>query len=101
MTSNKAYFVSLSARMTELLQDRYSLSREDLEYVVEQTALLSDDRLKVCIAELIGWGDDERAEIETQIAIGLELMKSCKPSALRHAARVVYTRQLLNQKVTA
>lgn len=91
----KNFYGVTSARMTELLQDRFALSRDDLEYVVERTAQLKDERLRTCIAELIGWGDDERAEIETFIAISLELMKISRPSQIQNAARMVYIRQLI------
>ncbi len=47
--------------MIELIQQRNSLARDDLEYVVETVAKLKDERLKACVAELIGWGDEERA----------------------------------------
>ena len=53
----------MSARMVGLIQQRANLPREDLEYVVEAVAKLKDERLKACVAELIGWGDDERAEL--------------------------------------
>ena len=46
---------------------------------------LKDERLKSCIAELVGWGDEERAELETLLAIGFEAMKLCSPSRLREA----------------
>lgn len=94
----KTFYERSSARMTELLHDRYSLSQDDLEYTVERVESLKDERLRVCIAELIGWGDEERAEVETFIGIALELIKTSKPEAIRNAARVVYTRQLLKAK---
>lgn len=46
-------------RCREILQERQSLSRDDLEYTVQTIAKLKDERLKSCVAELIGWGDDE------------------------------------------
>ena len=81
--------------MSELLHDRHSLSQDDLEYVVERAATLRDERLQGCIAELIGWGDDERSELETFVAVSLELMKKSRPSQIQNAARVVYIRQLI------
>jgi hypothetical protein len=96
----KTFYERSSARMGELLHDRYSVGQDDLEYLVERTASLKDERLRVCIAELIGWGDNERSEIETFVGIALELIKTSKPESIRNAARVVYTRQLLNSKGT-
>lgn len=80
--------------MIELIQQRNSLSRDDLEYVVETVAKLKDERLKACIAELIGWGDDERAEVETFTAISIEVMKRTNVSKLRECARLVELRYL-------
>ncbi len=84
-----------TTRVTELLQNRNNLTRDDLEYVAEKTASLKDERLKQAVASLIGWGDDERAELETFCAISLELMKDTTPSRLREAARKVELRYLL------
>lgn len=81
-----------AARMTELLRQRAALDRDDLEYLVERVAKLKDDRLQACIADLIGWGDDERAELETFVAIAIEVMKRTNVSRLREAARVVELR---------
>lgn len=82
----------MSARMVGLIQQRANLPREDLEYVVEAVAKLKDERLKACVAELIGWGDDERAELETFVAVAIEIMKTTNPSKLRNATRVVALR---------
>ena len=48
----------IAGRMIKLLQQRNALSRDDLEYVVETVAKLKDERLKSCIAELIGYPID-------------------------------------------
>lgn len=87
----------MAARMRELIQQRATLPREDLEYVVETVAKLKDDRLKACVAELIGWGDEERAELETFVAVALEVMKKTNPSKLRDCARVVELRYLMKE----
>ncbi|NDD54220.1 hypothetical protein EBZ39_10155, partial [bacterium] len=57
---------------------------------------LKDARLKACVADLIGWGDEERAEIETFVAIAIEVMKRTNVSKLREAARVVELRHLVS-----
>jgi hypothetical protein len=91
-----ATFVAQQAdRMFALLRQRAALPREDLEYLVETVAKLKDERLKACVAELIGWGDDERAEIETFVAIALEVMKRTNISKLRDAAATVGLRHYM------
>jgi hypothetical protein len=88
-----ATFVAQQAnRMRELLHQRATLPRQDLEYLVETVAKLKDERLKACVAELIGWGDEDRAEIETFVAIAIEVMKKTNVSKLREAAMTVELR---------
>lgn len=89
---------AMSTRMVELLHQRATLPREDLEYVVEAIAKLKDERLKNCIAELIGWGDEERAEIESFIAVAIEVMRKTNPSKLRDATRIVELRYLMKDQ---
>jgi hypothetical protein len=73
-------------RSTAIMRGRGNLSRDDLEYLVETASKLKDKRMQECIAEMVGWGDDERSELETLLAIGFEAMKLCSPSRLREAA---------------
>ena len=84
-------------RCRGLLQERNNLSREDLEYTALAVSKLKDPRLKACVGELIGWGDEERAELETFCAIALEVMKQSTPSKLREAALRVELRSLLKE----
>jgi hypothetical protein len=77
------------------LRGRGNLSRDDLEYVVQKVEKLKDERLAQSIAELIAWGDDERAEVETFVAIALELMRNSKASAVQAAARTVEIKYLM------
>lgn len=94
-----ADFVAVQAeRMRELLQQRSAIPREELEYLVERAAKLKDDRLQAAIAGLIGWGDDERAEIETFVAIAIEVMKRTNVSKLREAAQTVELRYLIKEQ---
>jgi hypothetical protein len=86
-----------AARMTELLQQRSAIEREELEYLVEHVAKLKDERLQAAVAGLIGWGDDERAEIETFVAIAIEVMKKTNVSKLREAAQTVELRYLTKE----
>jgi hypothetical protein len=75
--------------MTELLQMRAALPEDDLAYLVEKLDRMKDERLKACVAALIGWGDDERAEVETFVAIAIEVMKRTNVGKLRECARIV------------
>lgn len=79
-------------RMYRILRERAAVEREDLEYLVEKVDRLKDDRLKTIVAELIGWGDAERAELETFVAIALEVMKKTNVSKLRACAALVEAR---------
>ena len=79
-------------RMRYLLRERASLPREELEYLVSALAKLKDERFKACVTELIGWGDEERAEIETFVAIAIEVMKRTNVSKLRECAQIVEMR---------
>jgi len=93
-----AGFVAEQAeRMTQLLQQRAAIPREDLEYLVERVAKLKDERMQAAIAGLIGWGDEERAEVETFTAIAIEVMKRTNVSKLREAALVVELRYLTKE----
>ena len=97
-TKPDADFVAQQAdRMSELLRQRAAVSREDLEYVADAVARLKDARLKACVADLIGWGDEERAEIETFVSIAIEVMKRTNVSTLRSCARTVELRHIASQ----
>lgn len=96
-------FVALQAeRMRDLLHQRATVPREELEYLVERVAKLKDERLQAAVAGLIGWGDEERAEIETFVAVAIEVMKRTNVSKLREAAQVVelryYVKEANNEK---
>lgn len=90
-----------AVRCTALAHCKGNLSRDDLEYLAEVASKLKDTRLKQCIAELIGWGDEERAELETMLALGYEAMRLCNPSRMREAAIRVglkyHMREILNE----
>ena len=82
----------------EHLRGRGNLSLDDLEYLVIKTQALKDERMKDSIVQLIGWGDDERAEVETFCAIALEVMRTTPPSRLRAAAQLVEIKFLMRDK---
>lgn len=87
----------LDKRLTEILQMRGRPSDEDIAYTLEKLAKLNDERMKATFIEAIGWGDDERAELETFIAIALHVLKKTNPSKIRDAARIVELRHLTRQ----
>lgn len=101
---SREYFDALikhyAGRATWLVQCKGNLQRDDLEYLMVTASKLKDERLKQCIAELVGWGDEERAELETLLALGFEAMKLCSPSRLREAAMRVslkyHMKELMN-----
>jgi hypothetical protein len=84
--------------MHALLRERAAVPREELEYLVERVAKLRDERLQAAVAGLIGWGDEERAEIETFVAIAIEVMRQTSVSRLRAAARTVELRYLVKEQ---
>jgi hypothetical protein len=89
MKPDKHFVEEQARRMTELLQMRAALTEDDMAYLVEKVERMKDERLKSCIAQLIGWGDDERAEVETFVAIAIEVMKRTNVGKLRECARLV------------
>lgn len=97
MKPDRDFVAQQSKRLAEILVLRGNLTREDLEYMVQAVAKLKDERLKACVAELIGWGDEERAELETFTAIALEVMKRTNVSKLRECARIVELRFLMKK----
>jgi len=92
MRPDQNFVAEQSDRMQQLLRERAALPREELEYLAGALAKLKDERLKSCVAELIGWGDEERAEIETFVAIAIEVMKRTNVSKLRECAQIVEIR---------
>jgi hypothetical protein len=97
MKPDAGFVAEQANRMKEIIQNRAALNRDDLEYLVERVAKLKDERLQQCVAELIGWGDDERAELETFVAIAIEVMKRTNISKLRECARIVELRFLAGE----
>jgi len=92
MRPDRNFVAEQAERMRYLLRERASLPREELEYLVSALAKLKDERFKSCVTELIGWGDEERAEIETFVAIAIEVMKRTNVSKLRECAQIVELR---------
>lgn len=88
----KSMLQLLSIRCRELLQMKGHLTEENLAYVMDKVANMRDERLKACIMELIGWGDEERAELESMVAILLEVASLATPSKFEQAAERVEIR---------
>ncbi len=76
-------------RLAEIVQMRANLPREELEYLVSRVEKIRDARLQSAIYNLIGWSDEDRAELETFLAIALETMALAKPSLIRQASQNV------------
>ena len=92
-------FVGEQAKMVvALLRQRAAIPRAELEYLVERVERLRDPRLQAAVVGLIGWGDEERAEIETFVAISIEVMRRSTVSRIREAARIVELRYLMNDR---
>jgi hypothetical protein len=102
MKPDKHFVEEQARRMRELLQMRAALPEDDMSYLVEKVERMKDERLKACIATLIGWGDDERAEVETFVAIAIEVMKRTNIGKLRECARIVemkyYMKELRDER---
>lgn len=94
LSDKKEFAQMMGSRMTELLHGRGNLNQDDLEYVVNRLEKMKDTRLKECIGSLIGWGDEERAEIETTFAVLLEIAKNSNPSKIHNAVKMVEIRFL-------
>ena len=87
----------LAARCKELLTVKGDLSDNEKAYLLEKLEYMKDEKLKGIIIDLIGWGDDERAELETMFSVLLEVMRRATPEMIRSAAKTVEFRTLLNQ----
>lgn len=98
MKPDKNFVEQHAKRMREILQPRGRLSADDREYAVVRLAKLKDERMQGIFVDLIGWGDDERAEVETFIAIAIEVMKRTNIGKLRECARIVELRYLINER---
>lgn len=92
MKLEKDFVAHLSDRVYDLLRQRASVEHDDLEYLVERASRLKDQRMQEIIAELIGWSDDDRAELETVFAIAIEVLRKTSVSRLREATRIVELR---------
>lgn len=75
-----------------MLRERAALPREELEYVVGAVSKLKDERLKAGVAGLIGWSDDDRAELETLFAVAIEVLKTTNLTKIRRAVQTVELR---------
>lgn len=90
-----AFVNDYCAQVRRILQERAALPREELEYVVEAVSKLKDERLKAGVAELVGWGDGDRAELETFFAVAIEVMRETNLTKIRRAVQTVELRGLM------
>ena len=72
------------------------LDDDDMSYLIDKMQAMKDERLKGIITNLIGWGDDERATIETFSAIALEVMKKAPSDVILQCANTVEFRYLVD-----
>lgn len=86
----------LSARCKELLVSKGDLSHNEKTYLFDKLEYMKDEKLKGIIIDLIGWGDDERAELETMFSVLLEVMRRATPEMIQSAAQMVEFRTLMN-----
>lgn len=98
MKPDKDFVDQQAERMRRLLQPKGKVSAEDREYAALRLARLKDERLQGIFVDLIDWGDDERAEVETFVAIAIEVMKRTNIGKLRECARIVELRYLINER---
>lgn len=87
-----------AVRCKELLQERATVNDEEMTYLVEKLSSMKDEKLVGIVSSLIGWGDDERAELETFCAIAIECFGLVSPSKLREATTKVELRYLIKDK---
>jgi hypothetical protein len=85
-----------SNRMYEVLRYKGDLTEDEKTYLMSKLENMKDEQLKSIITGLIGWGDEERGEIETFVAISIEVLKLSTPSKIREAARIVELRSVLH-----
>lgn len=82
--------------MYEVLRYKGDLTEDEKTYLMSKLENMRDEKLKSIITGLIGWGDEERGEIETFVAISIEVLKLSTPSKIREAARIVELRSVLH-----
>lgn len=87
----------LSARCTELLRHKGDLTDDEKAYLFDKLETMKDEKLKSIITGLVGWGDDERAELETTISVLLQVMRTATPKQIRSAAMTVEYQSLMKQ----
>ena len=85
-------------RCQELLQQKGDLTDDEKEYLAKVLGTMRDEKLKNIIAGLLGWGDEERAEMQTFCAIALEMMQMVSSATIRDAAQRVEMNYYLNQQ---
>lgn len=88
-----------TGRSKEILHYKGDLTDDEKAHLYDVLPKLKDEKLKNIITGLIGWGDDERAELETFCAIALEVMKRAGPKIVSEAAMIVDLRDRIKMPV--
>lgn len=86
--ANKSFFIAeLSRELKEALHGKGNLTPEDDAYVTEQLDNITDQRLKECVGQLLGWDEEQRARIETAMSVFIELLKMSPAKRIIAAAQ--------------
>lgn len=86
------FVVNWANTILGIIRSRNTLNREELEDCVQRVAKLRDPVLQQYVATLIGWGDQERAELIHFSMVALELMKRTRPSVVIDVHKMVEMR---------
>lgn len=98
--ANKSHIIAQIAKeLKETLRGRGNLTPEDEKYVVENLDSITDQRLKECVGQLLGWDDVQRGKLETAMSIFIELCKISSASKLATAAKNAEVRFYLKNMV--
>lgn len=87
MAIKKFVVAQIAKDLKEALHGRGNLTPEDEKYVVDNLDNITDQRLKECVGQLLGWDDVQKGKIETAMSIFIELCKLSSASKLSMAAR--------------
>lgn len=88
-----------ATKVLGIVRGRNTLSREELEDCVQRASKLRDPVLQGYIANLIGWGDQDRAELIHFCMVALELMKRTRPSVVIETHKTIEIRHRMRQIV--
>lgn len=88
--ANKSFVIAqIEKDVKEALRGKGNLTPEDEAYVIQQLDSITDQRLKECIGQLLGWDEEQRAKLETAMAVFFSLLKMSPAKRIIAAAQVV------------